>query len=379
MGRSVRRLPRSWPRESARNCAGRTFCNAAREALCRPALQFGAAFAGAIIDPVNIAASFIPVVGQARFSAMVARVGLTRARLSTGFVEGVIGNAAIEPGTLLLADAQQLDYTAADALVNVGIGGLIGAPIHAVGGAAADAVQRKLAVTRETALRSSVSQLAQGRQVDVEPVLDADPARPPPDPTVEEVQRFDFDNADRDDLTAFTERVLVEGDGEATQDLLQGIRSSQVDPVTGERLTVFEANREAAAMPGDCGHWDAGAYRAAQHDRRRIVWRRRADQGTSSVYRHGATGRRQVGDCRAAGAATRGVAGRRRRGQEAVTGVSQRHRRRIPARRKFGHHLRGGGRPGHCRRRQHRPAGGWEDRRQSCRAHQQTEGRRVFG
>jgi hypothetical protein len=152
------------------------------------AARFGAALVGSVIDPLNIVASFIPVVSQARFAGMVARVGRTQARLRRGFTEGVVGNALIEPVVGGLAVQQQLDYTATDALVNIALGGFIGGGLHVGGGFVADRVRATAPEVREAALRSSVAQMADGRRVDVEPVLRADEpiARPAVDRAREE-------------------------------------------------------------------------------------------------------------------------------------------------------------------------------------------------
>ena len=46
------------------------------------------------LDPINLGASFIPIVGQARFANMVAKSGKNIARMKKGFVEGLVGNAS---------------------------------------------------------------------------------------------------------------------------------------------------------------------------------------------------------------------------------------------------------------------------------------------
>lgn len=133
--------------------------------------RFGASFAGAAIDPLNIASAFIPVVGEARFAGMVAKVGLTQARLARGAIEGVVGNALIEPIVFGLAREQQLDYEMSDALANVAFGGILGGGLHAIGGRVGDFLLRRDPATIEAALRASVAQAATGRQVDIEPIF----------------------------------------------------------------------------------------------------------------------------------------------------------------------------------------------------------------
>mgnify|MGYP003111443510 CR=1 FL=1 len=79
------------------------------------------------LDPINIGASFVPVIGQAKFAGMVARSGKNIARMKKGFVEGLVGNLAVEPIVYGVHRSQQSDYDQYDAFINVAAGGLIGA------------------------------------------------------------------------------------------------------------------------------------------------------------------------------------------------------------------------------------------------------------
>ena len=82
------------------------------------------------LDPINIGASFVPVVGQARFASMVARSGKNVARMKKGFVEGVVGNTAVEPIVYGVAKSEQADYGAYDSIANIVLGGFIGSAAH---------------------------------------------------------------------------------------------------------------------------------------------------------------------------------------------------------------------------------------------------------
>ena len=79
------------------------------------------------LDPINIGASFIPVVGQGKFINMVAKSGKNIARLKKGAIEGFVGNLAVEPIVYGVHRSQQSDYDQYDAFINVAAGGLIGA------------------------------------------------------------------------------------------------------------------------------------------------------------------------------------------------------------------------------------------------------------
>lgn len=130
-----------------------------------------------LADPLNIASAFVPIVGEARYAAWAARFGKTGARIAKGAIEGAAGAAMIEPFLLATARREQADYDVMDSLVNLAFGTVIGGGLHAVGGAAADALRRRSAAgrieelvsqEREVLLRQAVQQLSTGHQVDVE-------------------------------------------------------------------------------------------------------------------------------------------------------------------------------------------------------------------
>ena len=140
------------------------------------AAVFGAEMAGALVDPLSIASSFVPVVGEVRYAAMVNRFGRTGARALRGGVEGFVGNAAIEPASYLAAQAEQNpDYTMANSLINVAFGTVFSAGLHVGVGAVGDAVSRFQRPTVEVAHQKAVADLVEGRSVDVAPVVRRDP------------------------------------------------------------------------------------------------------------------------------------------------------------------------------------------------------------
>lgn len=94
------------------------------------ALKFGASFVASAVDPINIAVSFIPVVGQARFASMVARSGFTRARFYKGLTEGFVGAAAVEPLVYGVAQTEQADYDLTDSFMAVSFGTVLGGGLH---------------------------------------------------------------------------------------------------------------------------------------------------------------------------------------------------------------------------------------------------------
>jgi hypothetical protein len=101
--------------------------------------KFGAGLAAMAVDPLEVASMFVPVVGVAGRAAAVAKFGKVGGRVLIGATEGFVGSALTEPLYYGLSRQQQLDYTMADALLNVGLGTVFGGGIGAIGGALARA------------------------------------------------------------------------------------------------------------------------------------------------------------------------------------------------------------------------------------------------
>lgn len=168
--------------------------NRAPSGFASGALQIGAALGASALDPLNVASAFIPVVGPARYAMMLERAGGPLGRLAVrarvGALEGTVGAAVVEPIVATAAAQEQSDYGLVDSLLNVALGTALGGGLHVGAGAVGDAMakgvpwQRARAVdplprlleqagpgTREAALRTAIAQSAEGRNVDVMPVL----------------------------------------------------------------------------------------------------------------------------------------------------------------------------------------------------------------
>lgn len=108
------------------------------------AARLGVALGTSLVDPLGVATAFIPVVGEARYAAMLGRAGsaLGRAgvRAGVGAIEGAAGAALLEPIIAGSRRYEQADYDMADSLLNVSFGGLFGAGLHTVGGAVSDGI-----------------------------------------------------------------------------------------------------------------------------------------------------------------------------------------------------------------------------------------------
>ena len=96
-----------------------------------------------MVDPINIAASFIPVFGQARFAKLVAKQGFTKARAVKGAVEGIAGAAIVEPLVYGVAQSVQADYDLYDSFLNIGFGAVMGSGLHVGAGKLKDANTRR--------------------------------------------------------------------------------------------------------------------------------------------------------------------------------------------------------------------------------------------
>jgi hypothetical protein len=146
--------------------------------------QLGASVAASLLDPLNIASAFVPVVGEARYASMLGRaaspLGRAGVRAGVGGVEGAVGAAIIEPLPLLAAQQDQTEYGLSDSLANIAMGGLLGGGLHTVGGAVSDALRRRIATETppqvESVLNASDRQAPQPlRAADFERVFDQDP------------------------------------------------------------------------------------------------------------------------------------------------------------------------------------------------------------
>lgn len=110
----------------------------------RPLTGFGVQLGASLLDPLNVATGFIPVVGEARYARMLAGAGgaFGRAgvRALVGGAEGTAGAAVLEPFRAAAANVDQDDYKFTDTLSNLAFGGVFGAGLHTTWGAAKDAL-----------------------------------------------------------------------------------------------------------------------------------------------------------------------------------------------------------------------------------------------
>lgn len=151
--------------------------------------EFTTGLAASMLDPLNIAASFIPV-GRLVAPAMAARAETaatlgqrTMARAVVGAIEGTAGQALVEPLTAFSYSQEQLDYTLINSLQNIAFGAILGSAAHTGFGLIRDKLGprpqtqfQKLMdnldpTVKINALKAEVANIVEGRNGDISPVL----------------------------------------------------------------------------------------------------------------------------------------------------------------------------------------------------------------
>lgn len=154
-------------------------------------------FAAQTLDPTNIAAMFVPALGEARIGAAAADIfgtglaGRTAARVGVGAVQGAISQVPLTGAQALLAHQDQDDFTMTDALSQVLAGAVFGGAAHAGLGAIGEALGHEDAITqvfrnsphgkivaadpltRRTAATAAIAAAADGRtDLGVQPLIE---------------------------------------------------------------------------------------------------------------------------------------------------------------------------------------------------------------
>ena len=227
--------------------------------LLTGALRLGTGLGVSLLDPINVASAFIPVVGITRYSNMLAsqssRLGRAGVRLKVGGVEGAFGAALVEPIILTAADAEQADYNLTDSMLNIAFGTIMGGGLHAGAGAFGDAIKaRQNRVSpvgssaealmnaspevRQAMARGAMSQMATGRMVDVEVVGNFTPVRSTERKVFQPGRKGDFnvDEVDASDVNSlvqdFTRGGLSGGDERAFASIVNKFGDDAPDGTT---------------------------------------------------------------------------------------------------------------------------------------------------
>lgn len=119
---------------------------AAEGGFATGALQLAGGLGGSILDPINVASSFIPVVGQARYAQLLGKaagpLGRAGVRAAVGAAEGAAGAIAVEPLNYGLSKSLGDDYTFSNSLMNIAFGTAMGAGLHTGMGAVSEALSK---------------------------------------------------------------------------------------------------------------------------------------------------------------------------------------------------------------------------------------------
>lgn len=138
--------------------AARSLLFARKEGMGATAGTFAAGFAGSLMDPVNAASGFIPVLSGTRYAAMLgkaATVGERAAvRAGIGAGEGFAGAAAVELPTIALRRDMQDEYGLYDSLANIAFGTFANTGLRMVAGGARDYWRGIRVARQEDFLRS---------------------------------------------------------------------------------------------------------------------------------------------------------------------------------------------------------------------------------
>lgn len=154
------------------------------------AARFGTELLVGLLDPLNVASAFIPVVPEAKIAAALAGAsgafGRAGVRAGVGATEGAAGALALEPVNYALDRANQNDWTMGNAAMNIALGAAMGGVLHPLAGRfgaeeralrARDSVQsvieRMPPEVREMSMRGSLADVVEGRAVNVAPSMDA--------------------------------------------------------------------------------------------------------------------------------------------------------------------------------------------------------------
>lgn len=150
-------------------------------------------FAASFADPIEIASALIPVVGPARKADLAEKLSVTGGRIVTGAVEGFVGASLIEFPRYSMTQKAQLEYTMNDLMANIAFGTALGGGLHYVGGRFSDRLNRRVGgaepatdiniperidrsrmETKIDALRTALSDVMEGRVLNVEPIFKLD-------------------------------------------------------------------------------------------------------------------------------------------------------------------------------------------------------------
>lgn len=144
--------------ERRKDQAARDTLFARKEGTASTIGVFGAGFVGSLMDPINAASGFIPILSGTRYAAALGNAATagSRAALRAGIggAEGAVGAVLTEMPTMAFRRDLQDDYGLYDSLANVAFGTFASGGLRVVGGVARDRWRGLQAARQEDFLRS---------------------------------------------------------------------------------------------------------------------------------------------------------------------------------------------------------------------------------
>jgi len=218
------------------------------------AAEIGGGLVGSLTDPFQVAASFIPVVGQARYAKWIAAargpLGRAGVRAGVGAAEGFVGSAIIEPFVYTRAQSLGLEYDSTDSFMNLTFGTVLGGGLHVAGGFFGDAITGRYDPPEQTsraALADAVTALEDGRSFNVAPLFDEHAARS----AVGEIGRL----RRQLDVVAREEDTALEASFRADRSGVKATASDKIaalqDEISGLERDIASARERAATSIDD--------------------------------------------------------------------------------------------------------------------------------
>lgn len=258
-------------------------------------VQIAASFAASALDPVNIGSAFVPVYGEARYSALMARATTRAARFAArarvGAIQGAAGAALVEPLTLYASAQDQADYDMTDSLTNIAFGGVLGGGLHSVGGLVSDMRRKSLSDAVRQAAEADAATPTPIQQVAEAPVsarLDA--ALRDDDPMI--VLRDQFERA----IEADRPRIIEEARGQAVDEMANTLADELEDINAGRIPNVREVRREADSIAAQIERLDETFKARAKAFQREGLSRKQAERAAREAIaadRQSLTARRE--------------------------------------------------------------------------------------
>ncbi|WP_417329168.1 hypothetical protein [Halomonas cupida] len=237
-------------------------------------VQLLASFAASSVDPMNVAAAFVPVYGQAKYASMLAnagsRAGRAAVRARVGAVQGATGTALAEPIVFSAASREQADYGLTDSLANIAFGAALGGGLHTIGGAISDfraaRISQPTEAAQATTQTTSSQALADGPDTPVSRMAIADD----PFPTMGSVLRSQIEQ----DFPVLRQQASRQ----AREELMPTLRGELDEIAAGRLPNVRELKREQQNIQRDLdGLGDTFRARAKQYQREEGLSRKQAE------------------------------------------------------------------------------------------------------